>query len=106
ENYLPLNNGDTMTFRWTNSKHMPKPSTQRFTVAQVVNNTSRVDVKNLSGPISVAGSYVFASRLSGVTNLSTFTRAASKAKFPPHKGLVKLVFRHRDGSVSTVVRVH
>ena len=83
ENYLPLNRTDTMTFRWRNSKHMRKASTQRFTVAQVVNNTARVDVKNVSGPIAVAGSYVFASRLSGVTNLSTFTRAASKAKFPP-----------------------
>jgi hypothetical protein len=58
-------------------------SRQRFTVAQVVNNTARVDVKNLSGPIKVAGSYVLSSRLTGLTNVSTFTKAASKAKFPP-----------------------
>ena len=83
ENYFPLNNGDTMTYRWWNSKHMRKPSTQRFTVSQVVNGTARVDVKNVSGPIAVAGSYVFSTRLSGVTNLSTFTKAASRAKFPP-----------------------
>jgi hypothetical protein len=51
-------------------------------VAQVVNNTARVDVKNLSGPIKVAGSYVLSSRLSGITNLSTFTKAASRARFP------------------------
>jgi len=82
ENYLPLNLGDTMTFRWSNNKHMPHPSKQRFTVSQVVNNTARVDVKNLSGPIAVAGSYVFASRVGGVTNLSTFTKASSGAKFP------------------------
>ena len=28
---------------------------QHFDVAQVVNNTSRVDVKHVRGPISVAG---------------------------------------------------
>ena len=81
-NYLPLNRGDTMTFRWRNNRHMPRSSTQRFTVSEVVNNTSRVDVKHVSGPISVTGGYVMASRLSGVTNLSTFTRSASRARFP------------------------
>jgi hypothetical protein len=82
-NYLPLTTGKSQDFRWRNTKHMTKWSRQRFTVAQVVNNTARVDVKNVSGPIRVAGSYVLSSRLTGVTNVSTFTKAASKAKFPP-----------------------
>lgn len=81
-NYLPLNRGDRMTYRWRNSRHMPRASTQRFEVAEVVNNTARVDVKHVRGPIAVTGGYVFATRMSGVTNLSAFTRAASRARFP------------------------
>jgi hypothetical protein len=79
---LPLNRGDTMRLRWRNNRHMRQWSTQRFTVSEVVNNTSRVDVKDLSGPIRVSGAYVFSSRLSGVTNVSGFTRAATRAHLP------------------------
>ncbi|MFL5846956.1 MAG: hypothetical protein ACJ762_19920 [Solirubrobacteraceae bacterium] len=81
-NYFPLTSGTKSTFRWRNSKHMRRWSTQRFTVSQVVNNSARIDVKSLSGPIKVAGSYAFSSRLSGVTNISAFTKAASRATFP------------------------
>jgi hypothetical protein len=81
-NLLPLNRGDRATFRWRNSRHMRKWSRQQFDVSQVVNNTAQVDVKHLSGPIAVAGSYLFATRLSGVTLLSGATRAATRAKFP------------------------
>jgi hypothetical protein len=86
-NLLPLNRGDRATFRWRNNRHMKKWSTQRFEVSQVVNNTAQVDVKHVSGPIAVVGSYLFATRLSGVTLLSGATRAATRAKFPrlgPH----------------------
>jgi hypothetical protein len=79
---LPLNRGDKMTFRWRNTRHMPRWSTQRLNVAEVVNNTARVDVRDLSGPIRVRGAYVFSSRLSGVTNVSGFTRAATRADLP------------------------
>jgi hypothetical protein len=79
---LPLNRGDTMRLRWRNSRHMRKWSTQRFAVSEVVNNTARVDVKDLDGPIRVRGAYVFSSRLSGVTNVSGFTRAATRADMP------------------------
>ena len=57
-------------------------STQRFTVSQVVNNSARVDVKSLRGPVKVAGSYSFTSRLSGVTNLSAFTRDGQPGDLP------------------------
>ena len=82
DNLLPLTSGRTQDLRWRNSRHMRSWSRQRFTVAQVVNNTARVDVKNVSGPIKVAGSYVLSSRLTGLTSVSTFTRAASRARFP------------------------
>jgi hypothetical protein len=82
ENLLPLNRGDSMRYRWRNSRHMRKWSTQQFDVVDVVNNSARVDVKHLSGPINVAGSYTFATRLSGVTHLSGFTKAATRSRFP------------------------
>jgi hypothetical protein len=81
-NLMPLNRGDSATFRWRNSRHMRRWSTQRFDVTQVVNNTAQVDVKRVAGPIAVAGSYLFSTRLSGVTLLSGATRAVSRAKFP------------------------
>jgi hypothetical protein len=83
DNLLPLNRGDRGSFRWRNSRHMRRWSKQRFQVAEVVNNTARVDIEHVSGPIKVAGSYTFATRLSGVTNLSAFTRAATRAELPP-----------------------
>jgi hypothetical protein len=82
DNLLPLNRGERADFRWRNSKHMKKWSRQRLEVAEVVNNTARVDVKHLSGPINVTGSYVFTTRLAGVTNVSASTKAATRAKFP------------------------
>ena len=81
--YLPLNTGGRAVFSWRNSRHMRKPSKQQFTVAQVVNNTARVDVKNISGPIRVAGSYIFSTRGTGITNTAAATRSASLANFPP-----------------------
>lgn len=81
-NFFPLVRGRTATFRWRNSRHMKKWSRQRFTTSQVINNSARIDVKSVSGPIKVAGSYTFSTRLSGVTSLSTFTKAATRARFP------------------------
>jgi hypothetical protein len=80
--YLPFNRGDTQRFRWRNSKHMRRWSVQDFSVAQVVNGTSQVEVKERSGPIRVRGAYVFSSRLGGMTNVSGVTQAATRAKFP------------------------
>jgi hypothetical protein len=81
-NLLPLNRGDAMTLRWRNSRHLKRWSTQRLTVAAVVNNTARVDVKQVKGPITVAGSYVFSTRLDGVRNLAASVKAATRARFP------------------------
>jgi hypothetical protein len=81
-NLMPLNVGDHATFRWRNSKHMRAWSVQRFDVSQVIVNSSRVDVKHVSGPINVAGSYFFTKNLTGVTQLSATTKAATRAVFP------------------------
>jgi hypothetical protein len=80
-NLFPLERGDTATYRWRNSKHMPRWSRQRFDVAEVVNGTARIDVKSLAGPIRVAGSYTF-SRTTGVVHLQGRTRAQTTARFP------------------------
>ncbi len=71
-----------MTLRWRNDRHLKQWSTQRLTVADVVNNTSRVDVKQVSGPITVAGSYAFSTRLDGVRNLAASVKAATRARVP------------------------
>lgn len=80
--WLPLREGEVARYSYRNSRYMRRASRQQFTVAQVVNNTARVDVEDLSGPIRVRGSYVFSSGLNGVTNLSVSTSAATAVKFP------------------------
>ena len=81
-NWFPLAAGQKAEFQWRNSKWLKKPSRQRFDVAQVVHGTARVNVKHLSGPIRVAGSYVFTERLDGLIALQGVTRSASLTKFP------------------------
>jgi hypothetical protein len=81
-NYFPLKLGQHLKFRWRNSKHMRKWSTQQFTVSQIVNNTARVDVKSLSGPIRLVGSYELSTRLTGAISVAAATKAVSGATFP------------------------
>src|SRR5206468_12254120 len=81
-NYFPLNRGDTMTFRWRNDRYMRRYAKQRLSIRQVVNNTARIDVKSLSGPVAVAGSYVVSARLTGLEAVATLTKAAARVKFP------------------------
>jgi hypothetical protein len=82
-NYFPYVQGQKQRFRWTNPKHLPKPSVQEVSVDAVDKETARFTVKQLSGPINIAGSYIFSTRLDGVTNIGGFTRAATRVKFPP-----------------------
>jgi hypothetical protein len=82
-NYFPLAQGTKARYRWTNTKHLKKPSVQEFTVSQTANQSARVDVKHVSGPIKVAGSYGFALRTDGLTNIWGATKAATLATFPP-----------------------
>jgi len=81
-NYFPLTRGQTLRYRWTNSKHFKKPEVEEFNVDANVNETARFVVKNISGPIRVAGSYVYSTRMDGVTNIAAATKAATLVKFP------------------------
>jgi hypothetical protein len=82
-NYFPLKQGQKLTYRWTNTKHLKQPSIDTFTVDQVVNGSARVSVKNVSGPIKVVGAYGFTLRTDGLTNLWAATQSATRLKFPP-----------------------
>lgn len=85
-NPFPLDAGKVAHFRWRNNRHMRKWSRQRVEIAQVVNNTARIDVEDTSGPIDVDASYVFVSRLGGVTNLSSVWRKGSTSAWLPRLG--------------------
>lgn len=80
---LPLKPGEVMRFRYTNSKHLARASVQEFTVADVENATARVDVRDVSGPIRVRGSYLFTTSTAGIVNTQALTRAADTVRFPP-----------------------
>jgi hypothetical protein len=82
-NYFPLRKGLKGRYRWKNNKHLKTASVQELLVDETANNSARVSVKHISGPIRVAGSYGFALRTDGVTNIWGSTKAASLAKFPP-----------------------
>ena len=82
ESLLPLVRGDSMVFRWRNSRHLKRWSYQRVTVPAVERQSARIDVKHLRGPIRIAGQYVFTTRVSGVTNVSGAVKAATRARLP------------------------
>jgi hypothetical protein len=82
-NYFPLAEGRRLRYRWTNTKHMTTPSVQSFVVGASANNTARFDVRHVSGPIRVAGSYGFSLRTDGTTNNFASSRVASLSRFPP-----------------------
>jgi hypothetical protein len=82
-NYFPLTQGSKLRYRWSNTKHMKKPSVQEIVVAETANQSARFDVKHVSGPIRLAATYGFALRTDGLTNIWGASKAASLAKFPP-----------------------
>ena len=81
--YFPFTKGLKLTYSWTNTKHLRTPAVETFTVDAVVNNSARFTVQNVSGPITVKGTYGFSKRASGVTNLWGTTSSATLLKFPP-----------------------
>src|SRR5262249_16886249 len=88
-NLLPLTLGQTAGFRWKNSQQLKPWSEQTVRVTALANNTARFNVHDTKGPIDVNASYVFSSRLGGVTNVTTQVRHASKSTLPllgPAKG--------------------
>jgi hypothetical protein len=80
---MPFKPGVVGRFRWRNDRRMKKWSTQRFEVRGVSNNTARLDVRDVSGPIKVRASYVFTNRLSGLRSVSTvYRRATTRNRLP------------------------
>lgn len=82
QNYFPLTQGLSGTYKWTNSKHLRQPEIENVSIAAVSNRSARIDVKSVSGPIRVLGAYGFTVRLDGVRSIFGSTSAASLAKFP------------------------
>ncbi len=83
DDYFPFVKGSTLSYRWTNTKHLSKPEVESFTLDALANNTARFKVSSVSGPIKVAGTYGYSKRLDGVTNLWGTTASATLLKFPP-----------------------
>jgi hypothetical protein len=81
--FFPLVKDSTMSFRWTNTKHLAKPEVDTFLVDAVVNGTARLKLQSATGPIRAAASYGFSKRLDGLTNLWGNTTSTGTAKFPP-----------------------
>jgi hypothetical protein len=81
-NYFPLTGGTRLRYRWANTKHMTTPSVQSFVVGAAANNTARFEVRHVSGPIRVAGSYGFSLRTDGMTNSWASSHVASLVRFP------------------------
>jgi hypothetical protein len=82
-NWFPMTKGATLRYQWTNPTHLKTPSIQQFTIDDVVNDVARFSVKSVSGPVRTAGSYIFVSRLDGLTNTAAATKAATTASLPP-----------------------
>jgi hypothetical protein len=80
--YFPFTKNMKLKYSWTNTKYLKKPEVQKFTIDAVVNSTARFTVKDVSGPIKVAGSYGFSKHQDGVTSLWGTTSSATTLKFP------------------------
>jgi hypothetical protein len=81
--FFPLVKDTTMSFRWTNTKHLAKPEVDTFLVDAVVNGTARLKLQSATGPIKAAASYGFSKRLDGLTNLWGNTTSTGSSTLPP-----------------------
>jgi hypothetical protein len=81
--YFPMVKDQSFTYRWTNKALFAKPVVERATVDAVVNSTARITLAHVSGPIQVAGSYIYSRTLDGLVNTSAETKAATRAKLLP-----------------------
>ena len=55
--FFPLRPGLKGRFRWTNARHLKEPEVQSFKVEQAANNSGRLSVASVSGPIKTKGAY-------------------------------------------------
>jgi hypothetical protein len=82
QDYFPLRQGLSGTYKWTNSKHLAQPEVETVSVSAVLNRTAQVTVKSVSGPIKAAGSYLYTLRAQGLINTQGTASAATLAKLP------------------------
>jgi hypothetical protein len=80
--YFPVTKGRTLTYRWTNTKHLKTAEVEKLKIDAVVNNTARFTIVSATGPIKAKGSYGFTKRVSGVANLWGSTASASLNPLP------------------------
>jgi hypothetical protein len=82
-NWFPLRQNLKGTFRWTNTKHLKKPEVTSYVMDQVANNSARLNVTCVSGPIKCAGLYFLTLRTDGFSSIQSIVKAQSLATFPP-----------------------
>jgi hypothetical protein len=81
QDYFPLRQGLSGTYKWTNS-HLPQPEIEKVSVDAVANRSARISVKSVSGPIRTIAFYGFSLRLDGLSNIFGNVSAATLAKLP------------------------
>ena len=84
--YFPLTKGLSLTYQWTNPKHLPQPEVQKFTVDAVANGSGRFTAKesNHSGPDPGRRHVrVLEEASTASSNLWGRTQSATLLKFPP-----------------------
>jgi hypothetical protein len=88
QNYFPLTQGLTDTYRWTNPKVLPNPEVEKVTNTIVENRSARFTVQSVRGPLRTAGDAGYTVRNGGVSEIFGTVSAVSRIKFPPlGKGL-------------------
>jgi hypothetical protein len=80
--YFPIVKGRTLTYKWTNPKHLGTPEVEKLKIDAVVNNTARFTIVSAKGPIKAKGSYGFSKRASGISNLWGNTASAAVQPLP------------------------
>jgi hypothetical protein len=80
--YFPMTKGRTLTYKWTNPKHLSTPEVEKLKIDAVVNNTARFTIVSAKGPLKARGSYGFSKRVSGISNLWGNTASAALKPFP------------------------
>jgi hypothetical protein len=81
--FFPFVKDRSLTYRWTNSRHLKEPVVERLTTTSVVNASAQLTATSVSGPIRVEGRYGYTLRLDGLTSIFSTTRSQSVAQLPP-----------------------
>ncbi len=80
--YFPLNQGQKLTYRWTNSRYLRQPEVEKITDTVEQNRSARFTIASVSGPLKVAGDFGMTARLTGISPLFSSASASTLVKFP------------------------